>query len=189
MLDWLIEIDTASFIFINIAIANPVTDFIMPIVTNNNVLRVLYGISIGCLLVFGRKRFIWVVALSFIVVTLTDQTASAWLKPLFERIRPCKVMEVHLLVNCGAGLSFPSSHATNLFGQALFFGLLYRKYRVYLIIFAALVGISRVFVGVHYPLDVLAGAIIGGIEGGLAAWLLIYLTRAGKLKPEVYLGK
>jgi len=188
MLDWLIEIDTALFIFINMTIANPVTDFIMPIFTNDSFLRILYGISIGCLLVFGRKRFIWVVVLSLIVVTLTDQTASAWLKPLFERIRPCKVMEVHLLVNCGAGLSFPSSHATNVFGQALFFGLLYRKYCLYFLIFAALVGISRVFVGVHYPFDVLAGAVIGGIEGGLAAWLLIYLTRTGKLKPEVYPG-
>lgn len=188
MLDWLLEIDQALFIFINVSLASPVTDLLMPIITNDNLLRVVYGSSMVLLLVFGRKRFLWVVVLSFILVTLTDQTSSLWLKPLVGRVRPCKVLQVHLLVNCGAGLAFPSSHATNLFGQALFFGLLYRKYSIYLLVFASLVGISRVFVGVHYPFDVLAGAVIGGIEGGLAAWLLMYLTRTGKLKPEVYLG-
>ena len=162
MLDWLLAIDRALFVFINMTIASPVTDFIMPIVTNDYLLRVVYGLTLVLLLVFGRKKFIWVVVFSAIVVALSDQSASAWLKPLFGRLRPCKVMEVHLLVNCGAGLSFPSSHATNLFGQALFFGILYRKYAWYIVAFAALVGVSRVFVGVHYPLDVLA-------EQGVAA--------------------
>ena len=100
MLEWLLEIDRAAFLFINGSLANPVTDFIMPIVTNDNFLRIIYGIALILLLVFGRKRFIWVVVFSGLVVALTDQSSSAWLKPAFERLRPCKVMDVNLLVGC-----------------------------------------------------------------------------------------
>jgi undecaprenyl-diphosphatase len=102
-----------------------------------------------------------------LVVVLTDQGSSALLKPLFSRPRPCHLGEVHLLVRCGAGLSFPSSHAANLFGQALFFGLWRKKYLPYFLSFAFLVGISRIFVGVHYPLDVLGGMFLGAIVGAV----------------------
>jgi len=185
MIEWLSGIDRAVFTFVNQTLANPVTDSIMPIITNDNVLRVLYAAILAVLLIFGRKRFVWVAVFSLVVVALTDQSSSAWLKPWLARLRPCKVMEVRLLVDgCGAGYSFPSSHATNLFGQALFFGLLYKKYVPYFILFAFLVGLSRVFVGVHYPLDVVGGMILGGAEGALAAWALWNLDRRMKLKPK-----
>ena len=183
MIEWLSGIDRTVFTFINQTLANPVTDSIMPIITNDNVLRVLYAAILAVLLILGRKRMVWVAVFSLVVVTLTDQSSSAWLKPWLERLRPCKVMTVRLLVSCGAGYSFPSSHAANLFGQALFFGLLYKKYLPYSILAAFLVGISRVFVGVHYPLDVVGGMIVGGIEGALAAWALLVLDRHSKLRP------
>lgn len=184
MSDWLLQIDRAVFLFINGSLSNPVTDWVMPIVTNDNFLRVSYGVIMLLLLGFGRRRFIWPVVFSLVVVLLADQTSSAFLKPWFERLRPCKVMEVHLLVGCGAGYAFPSSHAANLFGQALFFGLLYKKWLPYALGFAFLVGVSRVFVGVHYPLDVIGGIIIGGSEGAVAAYALWKLDRWEKLKPQ-----
>ncbi|MCP4565997.1 MAG: phosphatase PAP2 family protein [FCB group bacterium] len=187
MLEWLLEIDRALFLFINGDLANPVTDFIMPIVTNGMFLRLTFGLALGILIARGGKRFVWVVVFSLLVVVLTDQSSSTYLKPFFERIRPCKTMDVHLLVNCGAGLSFPSSHAANLFGQAFFFSLLYRRYSLYFLAFAFLVGISRVFVGVHYPLDVLGGMILGGIEAALMVLIFKTLISKNKLKPAPYI--
>lgn len=183
MIELLLQIDHALFVFINGSLANPVTDRVMPIITNDNLLRLIYGAILVILLGAGRKPFIWVVGFSLLVVVLTDQTSSALLKPWIGRMRPCKVMEVHLLVGCGGGFAFPSSHATNLFGQAVFFGLLFKKYLPYLLGFAFLVGVSRIFVGVHYPLDIVGGIVAGGFEGALAAYVVWKLDNAKKLKP------
>ena len=186
MLNWLLTLDTVIFHFINETLANPVTDVIMPIVTNDWILRILFALIVITLLAAGGKRFFWVVLFAILVVVLSDQSSSALLKPLIGRARPCQIMDVHLLVNCGSGKAFPSSHAANLFAQALFFGLLFRRYRWYFVVFAGIVGISRIFVGVHYPLDVLGGLILGGIEGGLMAWIFMSLNRHNKLKPKPY---
>lgn len=183
MLEWIKNFDHAIFLFINTQLANPVTDAVMPIITHDDLLRLLYGAALIAMLIFGRQRFIWVVIFSALVVALTDQSSSAWLKPAFERLRPCKVMEVHLLVGCGAGYSFPSSHATNLFGQAVFFGLLYKKYLPYLLGFAFLVSVSRIFVGVHYPLDMIGGMILGTMIGWVAVQAIRALNHKNVLKP------
>ncbi len=185
-METLINIDIAIFYFINQTIANPLTDGLMWLITNKYFLRGLYGVTIILLIVFGRARFAWVVVGSIIVVALTDQTASAWLKPYFERLRPCKALDDARLVvaSCGSGWSFPSAHATNAFGQALFFSTLYRKYALYIMIFGFLVAISRVFVGVHYPGDVAFGMIIGSIEGWLVAVIIIRLNRQPWFKPK-----
>jgi undecaprenyl-diphosphatase len=183
MLEWLLNIDQAVFLFINGSLANPITDALMPVITNDWLLRIVYGLALIGLLVAGRGRFVWVVVFSALVVALSDQSSSAWLKPAFERLRPCKVIDVHLLVGCGAGYSFPSSHATNLFGQAVFFGLLYKKSLPYLLTFAFLVGVSRIFVGVHYPLDIIGGTILGSIWGLMMAGILWALNKSGRLMP------
>jgi len=182
--EWLLSIDHAVFVFINRTLANPVTDWLMPIVTNDNLLRISYGVILVLLLAIGRKRMIWVVVFSLIVVALADQSASAVLKPWVGRLRPCKTFHVHLLVNCGPGYSFPSSHAANIFAQAIFFGLLFKKYLPYAVAFAFLVGVSRVFVGVHYPLDVIGGMFVGGAEGALGAWIVWKLDNDRRLKPK-----
>lgn len=184
MFEWLLHIDRDVFSFINGSLANPVTDLVMPVITNDMVLRVLYVLVLAGLLLFGGRRFIWVILFSIIVVAATDLCASALFKPWIMRPRPCRVMDVHLLVGCGAGYSFPSSHAANLFGQALFFGMLYKKYLPYLAGFSFLVGVSRIFVGVHYPLDVIAGLTLGVLAGAPAARVLWKLHAGDRLKPR-----
>ena len=184
MLDWLIHIDKAIFLFFNVTLANPVTDAVMPIITSDNLLRILYGIALALCLWRGDARLRWLVLFSGITLALTDQTAANLLKHAIGRARPCHdgqfLEPIRLLVRCGGGNSMPSAHAANAFGQALMFGLAYHNVRWYLIGFAALVAISRVFVGVHYPGDVLVGAIIGGLLGTLVYYLF---TRVKHLLP------
>ena len=186
MLETLNSIDQAVFAFINLNLANPVTDFIMPAVTSDILLRIIYAIGILVLLWKGNRRLRWMVLFSAIVLLLTDQIVANFLKHWIERPRPCHTLEeINLLVGCGGGFSMPSAHAANVFGQASLFSWHYREARVYLMIFAAIVAISRVFVGVHYPADILVGSAIGiliGIAIGLAfsGFESVWLNRSRK---------
>jgi membrane-associated phospholipid phosphatase len=177
MLESLTQLDQTIFFFINGTLANPVTDLIMPIITSDWVLRILYAVIVIMLLIKGDRKLRWLVLFSIVTLALTDQISSMYLKEWIARPRPCHtipVSQIHLLVNCGSGKSMPSSHAANCFGQALLFGLVYRRVWWELIIFASLVALSRVFVGVHYPGDVLVGALVGA----LVAIPLVYAFRA-----------
>lgn len=170
MLEYLDGIDRALFVFVNGQLANPVTDFLMPIVTDDMVLRVLYAVAMVVLLWRGNTRLRWLVLFSALVMAAADQTAAHLLKPMIERVRPCHVLtDINLLVGCGGGFAMPSAHAANAFGQALLFAVVEPKSRWYLLIFATMVALSRVFVGVHYPADVLVGAGIGVAIGFLGA--------------------
>jgi undecaprenyl-diphosphatase len=170
MLDHLIGIDQALFYFINVGLANPVTDFLMPLITSDTLLRIIYGAAVAVLLWRGDRRLRWLVLFSAAVLLMSDQLSSQVLKPWLERPRPCQVLsQVHLLVMCGAGFAMPSSHAANLFGQAALFAYHVKATRWYLLPFAILVAVSRIFVGVHYPFDVLVGTLLGCLTGGLGA--------------------
>ena len=184
MLEWLAEIDTILFLFFNVTLSNPVTNFLMPVITSDNLLRVGYGSAMILILWKGDVRLRWLVLFSILTLTATDQLASHFFKPLIERARPCQIMEnINLLVNCGAGFAMPSSHAANAFGQAAIFGLLLKKSRLPLIALASVVAFSRVFVGVHFVGDILAGALLG-IFAGMILMLLFkqferkYINRA-----------
>lgn len=162
MLEYLDGIDRAVFFLVNGQLANPVTDFLMPMITNDQFLRAAYGVAMVILLWRGNTRLRWLVLFSALTLAATDQTAAHLLKPLIERVRPCHVLSnVHLLVGCGGGWAMPSAHAANAFGQALLFAVVEPKSRWYLLIFASMIALSRVFVGVHYPGDILVGAGIG----------------------------
>ena len=170
MLEWLTHIDQALFLLINVGLANPVTDFVMPIITSDHLLRLLFVLALVLILWRGDSRLRWAALASIVVIALTDQISSHLLKPWIGRLRPCHVLDgVNLLVGCGGGKSMPSSHAANAFGQAVLFGWLYRRVRWWLIGIAALIALSRTFVGVHYPGDILAGALIGVLIGGAVA--------------------
>jgi len=166
MLDFFLNIDSALFLFINFDLSSPITDFIMPIITSDTLLRIIYVVIIAGLLWRGDRRLRWLVLFSALTLLLTDQISSNLLKSIITRPRPCHVMDqVHLLVNCGAGFSMPSSHAANLFGQAALFYFHVRRLRWFMVGLALLVAISRVFVGVHYPGDVIVGGLLGCLIG------------------------
>jgi undecaprenyl-diphosphatase len=121
--------------------------------------------------------------LIYIIVSvgLADRFTSGFMKPYFERLRPCHDPSIsnvlHLLGNCGGQFGFASSHASNSFALALCFYLLYRKTNQFtgiLFIWAALVSYSRVYVGVHYPTDILMGATVGMLISIAIFWLFSY---------------
>lgn len=174
MLEILQQIDSSIFFFINGTLANPVTDFLMPMFTNDWGLRVGYAVAMILCLIFGNVRLRWMVLFSAIVLVLSDQIAANLLKDLIGRLRPCQTFDadsINLLVHCGGGKSMPSAHASNAFGQGIFFSIFFKKIRPYLLTYAVMVALSRVFVGVHYPFDILMGALIGTVIAIAVAFL------------------
>lgn len=181
MLDFINSIDRYFLYMINNSFSNPLFDYLMPIITNYDKLLffqvILLGITIYLLFFKGNHGKILLLIL-FITILFTDQLNSTVIKNIVARARPCHFIEgkqvvenLRLLVSCGPGYSFPSSHAANNFAMALIISLFYRKYFVPLIIFATLIAFSRVYVGVHFPSDVIAGAAIGTIVALLVYYL------------------
>ena len=162
LLERAVEFDTYLFFLLNSRAQNVVLDFLMPILTNLDYWRVPIALLAISLLVFGKKKGRIAVVLLILGITLSDQVCNNLLKPLVGRVRPCNVLDnVHLLINCTKSFSFPSSHATNIFTGMIILSFVYPKLRIGLLTFAALVAYSRVYVGVHYPFDILAGTALG----------------------------
>lgn len=165
MMEFLSSLDLGVFYFINHSLQNVIFDAVMPVLTDLNKIRaVLILVALGLILlaVKGGNTGRSVVLVLIITIAFSDQLNSSWVKHLFERVRPCHVLsDVHLLVPCGSGFSFPSSHAVNNAAGAVVLAFFYRKWTWAFATFAGLVGFSRVYVGVHYPSDVLAGFLLG----------------------------
>lgn len=176
MPEWLNSIDVALFRFGNEALSNPLFDVIFPFITEIRSMAIPYAVALLSVMILFKKRGIVAVVLAVIAVGIGDQLNSFALKPLFERMRPCATLEgVRLLVDCGAGKSFPSSHAVNNFAAACVFALRFPKSRWYVYSFATLVAFSRVYVGVHYPIDIFAGALLGVAIGFIVVLSADYL--------------
>ncbi len=161
-MEFIQNIDLWLFYLINVKLANPVTNWFMPFVTNLNNWLPVYAVFAILLLWKGGKKGRLAVVTIIITIIISDQLSSSILKELIGRIRPCHVLsDLNILVPCGAGKSFPSSHAVNNFAVAGILTYYYTKYKWYFYSIASIVAISRVFVGVHYPFDVIGGACIG----------------------------
>lgn len=127
---------------------------------------------------FRLTGFIWCL---FFLATfgLSDQLSASLFKELFQRLRPCNNPHlqsiVHIIVPCGSGYSFPSSHATNHFALAVFSLYTMRGVvpgiKFIALFWAALVSYSQVYVGVHFPLDIFCGGLLGTVCGMLTSRL------------------
>ncbi|MCK4403771.1 MAG: phosphatase PAP2 family protein [candidate division Zixibacteria bacterium] len=178
LLEKAVQVDANLFFLLNYKAQNSVFDFFMPILTNLDYWRIPFILLAIFLLVFGEKRGRIAVLLLVLGIALSDQVCNSVLKPLVGRVRPCNVLEsVHLLVNCTKSFSFPSSHATNIFTGMILFSYVYPKLKIGLLTAAALVAYSRVYVGVHYPFDVVAGVILGILCALTVIVLFKLLTR------------
>jgi membrane-associated phospholipid phosphatase len=170
--------DRWLFLKINNAWTNPLFDSVFPWWREANTWLPLYlFIIIFGLLNFRSKVLFWIL---FIVITLviTDQVSSHLIKIWVARPRPCRdetlASQVRLLLtNCSGTFSFTSSHAANHFGFAVFLVMtledVFGKWRYIFLWWAASVCYAQVYVGIHYPLDVIAGGLFGGSVGYLMA--------------------
>lgn len=171
--DLFIYVDYSLWYYLNATWNNAFLDAVVPFLRNQWTWAPLYLFLLVFMLTnFGWRGVAWCLffLLSF---GISDQLSAHWLKPVFDRLRPCNNPGlqgiVHIIVPCGSGKSFPSAHAANHFSLAVFSALTLqgRVKGIWLIAlaWAVLVSYAQVYVGVHFPLDVIFGGLLGAAIG------------------------
>jgi undecaprenyl-diphosphatase len=187
-METLSNIDSQLFLFLN-SLHVDWLDKVMVLITDMWAWFPLYLLLIYWTVKQYGKRCWWIFLAVGIVVLCTDQLASHVCKPVFQRLRPCYNPDFQDLIYLPKGLAggkygFVSSHAANTFGVAAFLTPALRKYRpwtaIVLYFWAFVSSYSRIYIGYHYPGDILCGAILG-ILIGLILWKVFQLTIVEKV--------
>lgn len=174
--DW----DKWLFIKLNNQWTNPVFDKVLPFLRNSVFWAPLYIFILVFILMNYGKKGIWWCVLFLCTVALTDSIGARFFKEVVHRLRPCQdphfSFHVKLLLQaCSGSYSFVSNHAANHFGLATFMVLtfkgVFKKWMYLAYAWAFIISYAQIYVGVHYPLDVLGGAVLGILAGVLTAWV------------------
>lgn len=193
LLKWLDHLDRSLFVLIQHGSDNAL-DKIIPPLREPLIWIPLYAFMAWYVIRYWKwQAWLAFIILTVLTVSITDSLTAQVLKPLFARPRPCHdpVMATYLrgLVGCGGLYSLPSNHAANHFGLAAFWFYSIRFINGnkwwWLWIWAALVCYAQVYVGKHYPFDVLVGGILGTLIGWAMSRLFVYRMR----RKGIYIQK
>lgn len=173
MPDYLLQFDQHWFHLINRQWTNPFFDWIMPVLRNPKTWIPLYVFIVSFSIYRYRKMAALIIVLLIATVGTADFVCVRVIKAYVKRVRPCNDAQFEpTVVNrvpCGTGLSFPSAHATDHFSIAIFLGMAFRRNWRWIwpavIFWAAIICYAQVYVGVHYPIDVISGAVFGSLVG------------------------
>jgi len=174
------NVDQALFELINGHWTSSILDVFMPWMRTSEHWFAFYVVLLGYVCYkWGWKAWKWIVAVA-IIVALTDQISSFLFKPFIHRLRPCAdptmLSHVKLLIGaCPTSFSFTSSHAANHFSVAMFIFMtlkpFFKNYTYLFFVWAGIISYAQVYVGVHYPIDVVAGTLIGLMMGYIGSTL------------------
>lgn len=189
IVDTLSGIDRDLFILVHSKLSSTKIDWFFKTLRNALTWVPLYAFVLFWVIKHHKRNAIAFVLLTLIVFAITDHTSAAIMKPYFARLRPCfdpSLDEyIRAVVTCGGKYGMPSTHASNHFGLASFWffsiGWMSNQKWHWLWLWAFLIGYSQVYVGKHYPGDILVGAILGTLVGIAMALLF----RRWRLKPVI----
>ena len=173
MIESLYNFDVELFLRIHRDLSNSFFDWLLPLMRNRYFWSPLYlFIIIFCFREY-RNRGWYIIGGILLTFALGDLISSRLIKPFVGRLRPCNDLtladEIIHRVPCGSGYSFPSVHATNHFGIAIFLIMVfYPRWKPILplsLAWAFIISFSQIYVGVHYPIDTIGGAALGTAVG------------------------
>lgn len=181
MIEQILKWDEELFLWLN-SIHTPWMDPVMFQISGTITWIPLYAIILYFIYKQDPKNSWWVFGGIALTVLIADQATSGLMKPYFERLRPCHderwADQIHNYQRCGGLFGFASSHAANTFGFAVFMNLKMRgkmRFLPWLFFWAAVVSYSRIYLGVHYPLDILVGALVGAMAGTVTWLCIVYI--------------
>ena len=186
MIEEILKLDSKLFLYLN-NLGTPEFDSFWATLSKieANILMYLFLICLFFYVQKIRPKFLNVFYLIFVIalmITIADQGANLF-KDSFQRLRPCyneSIKDTLRLVkeNCGGKYGFFSAHASNSFSLAIFFGLLFKNRIRYIIlitiVYASLISYSRIYLGVHFPLDIIIGSSFG-LCLGFIMYSFVYL--------------
>ncbi|MXV52505.1 phosphatase PAP2 family protein [Pedobacter sp. HMF7647] len=185
MIEHIMQFDQQLFFAINRGLSNPFFDWLMPFLRNRYFWTPLYLFLVVFFIRNYEKKGIMLIVFLLITFALADMSSASMIKPLIHRLRPCNDPSINQMVRaiagCGTGFSFPSSHAANHFAIAVFLVTVFRhkwKWITPLALFwAASICFAQVYVGVHYPVDVTVGGLLGALIGYITGTIFLAIQR------------
>ena len=187
----IVRLDQQLLMYLN-SFNSPFWDQVMFAISGRFIWIPLYLAIMIYLGITYKRKFLVILLFIILGITIADQTSVNLFKNVIQRLRPCHEPALQGLIHlvngdCGGKYGFISSHATNSFFVAQFSLLFIRKrwFTIFIILWAAVIGYSRIYLGVHYPGDVICGAIVGTLIGW-GVYELYVLTDNIILKKKEY---